>query len=214
MSSQERTPAISNSPFPILVENESSPHLDLTGLMRDFPVELRGINQALHIPPEEMTWQLRRLPLKGYSACFIVLSSGELLGETEIFTYWREAPRIFLGRVSPEGEIAERFALGHIKEKENPWGPHYNLKRSTGIPIITRQGNIHHYSAGARSPQRFPCIVQAARGPVFQMTISRSERKIRGITSEHFNVCAFDPGLASEIWEHLRSKSGFLERFH
>lgn len=214
MSLQETTPTILNAPFPILVENETSPHLDLTELMQDFPIELQRISQRLHIPEEEMTWQLRNLPLKGYSAFFIILSKAELLGKTEIFTFWRESPRIFLGRVSPEGEISESFALGHIEEKEVPWSSHYNLKRSTGIPIITRKGDIHRYSIGARSPQNFPCIVQSPRGPVFQMTISRAERVIRGITSEYFNVCAFDPGLASEIWDHLRSKSGFLEHFH
>ena len=200
MSSQETRPTILNSPILILKEGTTPPHLDLTELMQDFPVELLMIRQRLHIPEEEEAWQLRRVPLQNYAAFFIIYSNQELLKTMQIFTPWREKPSILIAKTNPEGEPIETLALGRMEEKEKAWGSHYDLKRSTGIPIITRTGNIHYYSAGTRFPQKFSCIVQTPRGPVFQMTISRSERRIRGITSEYFNVCAFDPSLAGEIW--------------
>lgn len=213
MLSKEERPTIADSLISNLSE-ELSPYSDLTELMQDFPIAFQGLGRALHISEEEMVWQLRSLPLKGYACFFIILSSGELLRKTEIFTYSREYPRIFVGRTNPEEEVVERLALGHIKEKENPWGDtSYILERATGVPMITAEGNTYKPSLGSRFPQRFPCTAQTPRGPVFPMVISRSERVIREVTYENFDVYSFDPGLASKIWNHLRNKPGFLEGF-
>lgn len=214
MSFREIEPTILDSPISASEREEFPAYQDLAPLMSDFSLSLRGISQKLNFPEEEMAWQLREVPLKGYSCFFITLSSREILSETEIDADYKEHPQISLFRITPDKEFIKSTSLGYLEEKGYALGAStYTLRRGVSVPFITAQGEIHHYSRDHYLPHEFPCLVQTNSGPVFQVVISRTEITIGDTKQETLPVYSPDLGLSSQIWSHLKSKPGFLESF-
>lgn len=187
--------------------------VNLTPLMRDFSfrqereeIPLTKLAERINTSPEQMSWQLHRVSLQDYSLFFITCSEPNLLKEIGFAVTPGENPQISLIRTNRRGRTIEKIHLGNVKTEEQNWGASYHLQRKVGVPFITAEGDVHDLFP---SPEKyfligFPCLVQAFKGPVFQMAISCSEKRLNIYSPEPFF-------LGPQIWGHLKGKEDFRD---